>query len=336
MEHGVGPTPLYYPQRPFEYWDSYPPFAQPRCDPGNWMNTLASLRDQQGYLEHLLSKTATTLNALRDRQTRNERALSTNPRPRAKKKKILQNRWRTDKTIKTCENEERVIVNCLQACRRNINTLEAVVQSTAPSTAAEYVSCAGYCYTDTASTATEFDWNGWADDNSVSPFQKHCHHSFMVDEVAPDSDLKGPRPDNAVPTNRKGPPVPPLARSTVPPPPPNTARPRFYSLLSPEAACFEPSVTGDEFPCTGTRNAIDKLSISGLLASKRVQRLQSREKRRFSDAALSHIFRRLSVPGNAIAGVTPSQRHASWTPEVRPTRFDNDAGTGVWARSQSV
>ncbi|KAF1993589.1 hypothetical protein P154DRAFT_540282 [Amniculicola lignicola CBS 123094] len=270
MEYGAQPLRPYSPDRLSGYFDAFVQNTQTMHDPSTWNSTLLCLKNQKGYLEDLLSKTATTLNALRDKQTRNERALSTNPAPRTKKKKILQNRWRTDKTITTCENEERVILDCLQVCSSNISTLESLFSPPdASSTAAEYNSGTS-AYTE--SIDTDFDWNnGWADGGGVSPFQRECRNPLLMDDIPPEAGLESmARTDEP-----KRPLIPPRVHS--PPPsvallavPPNTAYSQFHhSTLSPAAACFEPSITHST-PLEEKPIDLDKLSISGLLATKRV------------------------------------------------------------------
>ncbi|KAF2690519.1 hypothetical protein K458DRAFT_288892 [Lentithecium fluviatile CBS 122367] len=281
-----------------------------------WISTLDCLRSQKGYLDNLLSKTAVTLNALRERQTRNERALSTNPTPRSKRKKIQQNKWRTNKTIQTCENEERAILDCLQVCSNNISTLESIINPTdLSSTAVECTVSNPYALSDT----TSFDWNGWTDNAAISPFQRDRERPLPMDEIPPETPVAQTRFRYMSPTLRRPPPLPLRAHrdptALVPPVPPNTAHSQFsHSALSPEAAVIEPSVThvphcDDELP-----RELDKLSISGLLSSKRMHRIVQK---RFSDAAIGHLFGRLSSSRPA---ATQTRSHQSWaapTPEQK-------------------
>ena len=210
MDFGVQTVDPYASYQQSGYFDAV---VQPTPGPqqnDTWSTTLMTLYNQRSYLEGLLSKTATTLNALRDKQTRNERVLVAYTGPRSKKKKVLQNRWRTEKTIKTCENEERVIIGCLQVCQSNINTLESMMHTTESSTtAAEYDWSTCQSYIETEST-TDFDWNGW-DDCGVSPFQKPCHHPLVLDEVPPDSPACCD-PASMPASSRKPPPLPPRDR----------------------------------------------------------------------------------------------------------------------------
>ncbi|KAF2799875.1 hypothetical protein K505DRAFT_230137 [Melanomma pulvis-pyrius CBS 109.77] len=293
-------------------------------EPSTWTTTLTCLQNQKGYLDGLLSKTATTLNALRDKQSRNDRVLSTNPGPRPKKKKMLQNRWRTDKTIKTCENEEKVILDCLRVCEDNIRTLESILNPQGTfATVAEYNLSNSKCsYRESA--ITDFDWNGWADEGPASPFHRERHHALILDEIPPEAyldDASCDRPDTATtaPASNRPPPFPPRVgappSSMLPPVPPNTTHRQFHhSVLSPEAACFEPSITHFTYAEEGAKN-LDKLSISGLLASKRMSQILGR---RFSDAAVGHVSRRFSHARPELANAR--EQHRSWGPDSRQYR----------------
>lgn len=80
------PFPCYTEDLPDSYF-TLVQYTGWTLDP-SWTNKLAELREQSRYLEDFLSKKGTILNALRDRETRNERLLSLNPTLRAKRKKI--------------------------------------------------------------------------------------------------------------------------------------------------------------------------------------------------------------------------------------------------------
>jgi hypothetical protein len=325
MDFGVQIVNSYSPRRLSGYFDAFVHNTQATHQPDTWSTTLMGLYNQRAYLEGLLSKTATTLNALWDKQTRNDRVLLSHPGPRSKKKKIMQNRWRTDKTIQTCENEERVILDCLQVCRSNINALESMMHSTNTSSmAAEYDWSACHPYIDSESTATDWDWNGWVDEGLASPFHRPCHNPLIFDEVPPDACLDAMVPNDLGTARKKAPPLPPRAReppqstTSPPPPPPNTAHAQLHhSMLSPVAVCFGPKVVQKRPGINqGTKLAsLDKLSISGLLASKRVQRIQGEQKRRFSDAQLSHVFDSLSGKTTARPNVVETRQNVSWGPE---------------------
>lgn len=344
MDSGAHPVNPYSPRRISGCFDAFVQNTQATQDPSTWMTTLTCLRNQKGYLEDVLSKTSTTLNALRDRQTRNERALSTNPTPRSRKKKILQNRWRTDKTIKTCENEERVVLDCLHVCQNNISTLESIIHPTDTSSiAAENTSSPYQSYWDTNPTSTDFDWNGWADDGGISPFQRACQRPMSRDGISPEAGLENAALGVPVTTGKRLRRLPPRSRpplqasDMVPPPPPNTAYTQFHSTLSPEAACFEPSVMHNApHVVEQGRKELDKLSISGLLASKRVQKIQLEQKRRFSDAAIGHMFRRLSENPRTRPSVERGRQHSTWGPEGWQTQVDRDAIRAAMTRAQSV
>jgi len=274
----------------------------------NWTTTLVELQNQKSYLEDLLCKTAIKLNALRERHMRNERALNDDPRPRLKKRKIQQNQWRTDKTIKTCEKEERVILDCLRVCETNINTLVSILYpAEASSVAAGYsLSESWASHHDTESSATDIEWNGWngwVGAEAVSPFQRETRRPVSVTSIPPEVSVEGVCPSNTNISDGKPPPLPPRiclqpaldVEPAVPPPPPNTARStQSHLTLSPAAETFRPDSSGDDVEVEACSEVIDKLSISSLLASKHVQKLRAAQKRRFADAALSHLFTRLS------------------------------------------
>lgn len=327
--HIVQPYP---PSRLSGYFGASVDNMKSTQDVCNWTSTLISLNNQKSYLEDLLSKTATTLNALRDRQTRNERALSANPAPRSKRKKILQNRWRTDKTIKTCENEEKVILNCLEVCQSNIMTLEALIYPAEASFAladGNWSSSRSYITVDD-SIETGVEWDtGWTDQaGTVSPFDKpSSHHSDPLEDVPPESAVEENWMTTAGTSSDASSYFQPhsfQALAAIPGPPPDTDQLQFQSGLSAEAVCFEPYVGCD---ATSTEEELDKLSISGLLASKRAQKTQSgrpERKRRLADSVVSPIFalptehehehqRREVRPRPAHRGVScgPVERHTA-------------------------
>jgi hypothetical protein len=290
MEYGVQLVRPYSPRRLSRYLYDFVQNTQTMQDASTWMTTLTCLKSQKRYLDDLLTKTATTLNALRDKQGRNDCLLSATFGPRSKKKKLLQNRWRTDKTIKTCENEEKAILDCLKVCENNMHTLESIVYPIPVgicTTAAEYNSGnSEWSYTEPATT--NFEWNGWTDDGTMSPFHRQRQGQYaliMLDEIPPEAHVHEPeRP-------------PPLRSSVQAPPsakllsvPPNTALPRCrYSVLRPEATSFEPHMTHSA-TVERRRKELDKLSTS--VASNHMSQIQGRP---LSDGAIRHVFQRRSV-----------------------------------------
>jgi len=292
MESSTYPVNPYSPRRLSGYFDAFVQNTRGFSDPKDWNPTWIQLQNQKKYLEELLSKTVVTLNSLREKQSRNERALINTPSPRSRKKKILQSRWRTDKTIKTCENEERVIFDCLQVCQRNIHTLEAILNpgdSSGQSAVPDHTSTRSSISYDTPLT-TELDWSGWTDDQPESPFQKRAQGRTVVDEIPPEMTIV--RDMHLAPLEPLDT-FPELEAEDVPPVPPNTALPSTrpsHAILSPEAACFEPRIVqyvSEEDPVT----KLDKLTISGLLAPRSLLWVP---KRRFSDDAVKYLFRVLS------------------------------------------
>lgn len=247
-------------------------------DLNTWTPTLNSLRDQKDYLEELLSKTATTLNALRDRQSRNQRVLTDHPLTRSKRKKVQQNRWRTGKTIQTCENEEKVILDCLQVCESNIQTLEAIIYPTGTSwTSAAHISSNSNVDSDN----TSFDWQGWTDDVVFSPFGTSSKHPLSLDQVAPD--IASSRPGAGDKLSRGLPFELNLdSTSGALGAPQNSTYTK--STLSPQAAAFEPSAVHLQQPSTSLTKELDKLTISGFLATKRIDLIR---RRHFSDEAVA-------------------------------------------------
>lgn len=282
----------------------------------NNLATLLYLYNQKTYLEDLLSQKATILHALRDKHSRIERSLSVNTNPRSKRKKVEQNRWRTERTIKTCEDEERAILDCLRVCSSNIKTLDSIINPTDASSS----------YMESASTPTDFDWNGWADGGDTSPFLRKARRPAIVDDISPETCI--------LITGKKGPPLPPRSRPTVsapvPPAPPNTARTQCTLSLSPTAPCFEPRASHEAPSREEWIKDLDKLSISGLLASKRVRRLETDRDSGFLDGPLGRMWFRLSGKPN-IRTSPASRRPASWGPEKRQRKIDgNTTEKPIW------
>lgn len=300
MEYGVRPAGSYHPRRPSGYFDAFVQDTQITQNSGTWLMTLACLKSQKRYLDDVLSKTATTLNALRDRQSRNDRVLSATLGPRSKKKKISQNRWRTDKTIKTCENEERVIVECLQVCENNIHTLESILYPMGTWTTVASRNLAHSKHSHTDSATTNFDWNGWEDEGPTSPFQRQKQqHALILDEIPPEAHIHGisvgsPSTFRKAFAPRHPPPLSPCVHARplerlLPVPPGAAQLQSHHSVLSPEATPFEPHRSQTPI-IERTQIELDKLSISGLLASKRMCQILGR---RCSDAAIEHVFQGL-------------------------------------------
>ncbi|KAL5379260.1 hypothetical protein DPSP01_008535 [Paraphaeosphaeria sporulosa] len=302
MDYGVRPVISYSPDRLSDCFDACVHNTQMMHNLEKWGPALHNLRGQKGYLEGMLSKTVTTLNALRDRQTRNQCILSTNPTPRTKRKKIQQDRWRTDKTIQTCENEEKIILDCLRVCENNIQTLEAIIYPPESSlNSAEHYGSNSYGELDTAS----FDWQGWTDDLVISPFERTRTGPLPLDEVSPDTMAGCTQP-----------------RSAFLVAPPNSAYTKF--MPRPEATTFKPSAAHMQLSVTQLARELDKLTISGFLASKR---MSSIHRRRFSDEAIA--FRRF--PSTVEPTPTRKGSSSSW-PGQRRLRGNEDRGSAGKAR----
>ncbi|KAF2816358.1 uncharacterized protein BDZ99DRAFT_458231 [Mytilinidion resinicola] len=262
-----------------------------------WTPDTARLQNQKTYLEDLLSKTATTLHTLREKQTRTDRILATGPSPRTKKKRIMQTRWRTGKTIKTCENEERVILDCLKVCNNNLQALQTLEACNYPALSEPNFTPLSWYTNATPDTPGVDLWNGFGD--QCSPFQKQSQYMTAQDvEVAPHLTY-----EEAVLETLQ-----PSAHTLVQFPVPSARRQAFRqsqpSLLSPLATTFQPDEEKH-----GTSPVKDKLTLAGLLSSNRVRQLRSLPKRRFSDAAVGHLFRCLSQPR-----FDKEVKYASWSP----------------------
>ncbi|KAF2203186.1 hypothetical protein GQ43DRAFT_278625 [Delitschia confertaspora ATCC 74209] len=259
-----------------------------------WTSTLVVLRDQKQYLEGLLSNTATTLNALRDKQSRYERALSNNQTaPRSKKKKIQHSKWRTGKTIEICENEERILVDCLQVCQNSIHTLETICNPGHYSSTAAVLATTPSPVTYSTSATTDFEWSRWPDNQDRSQFPKGSRICGIPHEIPPEvTDVT----DFYIKRRSPLPPRSQNSQAAVPPVPPNSAfEPAFKteksSTLSPKAAVFEPSAIQYVKEDDSAYADLDKLTISGLLAPNYMP--ETTLKRRFSDTAVDQLFDRL-------------------------------------------
>ncbi|PVH94618.1 hypothetical protein DM02DRAFT_660894 [Periconia macrospinosa] len=273
MEYNIPSVIPYSPPPLTGYFDSFVQHPYTMQDASAWIPTLNKLRGQRVYLEDLLAKTATKLNALRDKQTRNERTLNANPEySRSKKKKIAQNKWRTNKTIQTCENEERAILECLRVCKSNIDMLESVLHPAgSPSAVPDYNSLHSYTESDLGGV----QWNtGWTDDGDpASPFETCRGGPVTCQEIAPE-DAFGPSPvlvgDAALAGFPYLVPLPPHVQGY------STSAPSAVPQLSAEAAVFKPTTTKRQNEVGDLSVQIDKLSISGLLSSKYVKQQLAR------------------------------------------------------------
>jgi hypothetical protein len=127
MECGVPLTPLF-------------PLTQ-NFYPVNLDIDLPRLQHEREFLENGLANCVTYLHALRKKQARNERRLSTDPSlPRKKRKKIQQNKRELEKEIKHQERDEQAFLNNLQACKTNIYVAETVSSPSASLTAPDLAS----------------------------------------------------------------------------------------------------------------------------------------------------------------------------------------------------
>ncbi|KAF2020111.1 hypothetical protein BU24DRAFT_419686 [Aaosphaeria arxii CBS 175.79] len=193
-------------------------------------------------------------------------------------------------------------------------------------TTTAYTPSGSYLEIDTP--GTEFDWNGWGH-GETSPFQQGCRNTLSTDEIPPDRCAQDARIPKLQSPSRKPShlsvqcKIEPPCQQSFPLAPPNTAYTPFcHSTLSPVAANFEPRVMHEPSnlrEASVTPPQLDKLSISGFLGSKSVQKMR---RRRFSDAAIGHLF-------DSLLHVRPrsvGDRHHSWCPGSEAEQNNDDEG----------
>ncbi|KAL6710168.1 hypothetical protein ACN47E_009959 [Coniothyrium glycines] len=212
----------------------------------DWSTALPWLRAESSILENSLADCVTYLNALRTKLTREKRRLSCNSTMTRKKRKKMQHCiYEITKDIMVRERAEQALLNNLQACQAKIFLVSTLwyPSLTQLSTVLDTTSGSTHCSVPEESEPTEESWNGWAEEATMSPFQKQSTASFFESGVAPDecsqAYTQGCKKD------RKLPPI--IIRTgevldgPLLPAPPNTAASQhIHSVLSPEAAVFEP------------------------------------------------------------------------------------------------
>ncbi|KAH7350381.1 hypothetical protein BKA66DRAFT_476466 [Pyrenochaeta sp. MPI-SDFR-AT-0127] len=296
-------------------WGQGSPFSRglhPSKNLHSWPFEVARLLSEKEVLDIGLANCVTYLHALRKKQARNERRLSTNPTlPRRKRKKIQQSKRELEREIKNREQDEQAFLNNLQACQANIYIAQTMSQpptQVLPSVVDYHSNSIAE-----ASEQTEISWNGWTDDAVVSPFHKPRNSPFFSNEIAPDEGFDG--------MAGRGGPLAPIRcfeeNSTSLAAPPNAARSQFlYSMLSPEAAVFDPHVT-----YTSRNDALIGHGLGGH-GSPAPRGIESPQHRRVTYAAASHGLTQLSQPDPGVRGHTWSNANlqASATGETRNSR----------------
>lgn len=299
----------------FDQWGQDIPFRH-YIQPSNNVSTrpfdIARLLSEKEVLDNGLANCVTYLHALRKKQARNERRLSANPSlPRKKRKRIQQAKRNLEREIKNREQDEQAFLNNLQACRTNIYMANTISRPKVmlPSVT-EHDSSSANCSFAEQPAPSEFILNGWTDDAAVSPFQRQCNNPFFENDIAPDDCID--RTGNNATENRR----PRLLtkfheyNSAMLAVPPNTARTPFpHSILSPNAAVFEPQAVH-----TGQEDALGRHlqghNISPPRASKSHKHVGQR---RVTDAGIEYLVPKISrlcleeVHGHTWCTTTPQR-----------------------------
>ncbi|EUC28325.1 hypothetical protein COCCADRAFT_9284 [Bipolaris zeicola 26-R-13] len=164
-------------------------FFSPIEDTFSHSAQVSTLELEKELLENELANCVTYLQALRKKQTRNERRLAADSSlPVRKRKKIRQSMRELEKEIQNRERDKQAFLNNLQACKANIYLAETVSSpsTTVSSTIPDLASDSTLCSYPEEPEARDGQWNGWADKTASSPFQKDCSNSSSVDDIAPD------------------------------------------------------------------------------------------------------------------------------------------------------
>ncbi|EUC45428.1 hypothetical protein COCMIDRAFT_5340 [Bipolaris oryzae ATCC 44560] len=162
---------------------------------------VSRLELEKDLLENGLANCVTYLQALRKKQSRNERRLAADSSlPVRKKKKIRQSMRHLEKEIQNRERDEQAFLNNLQACKANIYLAETVSSpsTTVSSTIPDLASVSTLCSYPEEPEARDGQWNGWVDKMASSLFQKDCSNSTSIDDIAPDDHLGADGSDLAI------------------------------------------------------------------------------------------------------------------------------------------
>ncbi|RAR01486.1 hypothetical protein DDE82_006475 [Stemphylium lycopersici] len=310
----------------------YPVNGLPSCS-----FELLRLEYEKEVLEDGLANCVTYLQALRKKQARNDRRLVTGPSPQRKKRKQIQQSKRDlEKEIKNRERDEQAFLNNLQACKANIYVAETAsspstsVSSTVPDLTSNSTRCS---YPD-ESEPTELGWNGWADETTLSPFQKKSSNPFFVDDMAPNdhADVGSVHlgtEEDVDPSRSEG----QYVGNTETVPRRNDARTQF--ALSPEAEVFEPQAVykGQEGELS---QELAKLHISSSWAITQLERmaLELMEKRRLTDAGIVQTRRQSSL--ERIVEEAGSQDWINATPQQRKLNMETEIGRSKRSRTNSL
>lgn len=128
------------------------------------------------------------------------------------------------------------------------------------------------------------DWNGWTDDAPVSPFEKNRERLLLMDDVPPEMEVPGHQEARSERW---------LFGADIT---------QDQGTLRVEALEFKPGAVHLRQPVTVLAKELDKLTISGFLAAKR---LRSNRRSSVSDFMTRDIFRR--GPGHVRPASVPAR-----------------------------
>jgi hypothetical protein len=303
-----------------------------------WPIHLSRLKSEREILDNDLANCVTYLHALRKKQARAERHLSTNPSlPRKKKKKIQQSKRALEKEIKNRELQEQATLNNLQACKANIYIAEiasppsTILSLTIPDLASTSTRCS---YLDEAESMKQ-SRNGWTDETINSPFRKQRNSPFFADDIAPDDYPEGESINEVNEKNFKHPPsvvqyIDDIGATL--PVPPNSAQSPFR--LSPEAAVFEPYVAYmGQGETLGQPLAEPHFSSSLAITTLKMMALELTQRRRATDAGIVHARRQSSL--KTFVEAAGSQTWTHTRPQQSPNK-DTEGGELKRSRTSSL
>ncbi|KAH6614185.1 hypothetical protein C7974DRAFT_72398 [Boeremia exigua] len=308
---------------------SYSPYNQEI--PNTLPYDLIRLHQEKNVLSMGLADCVTYLKALREKRVKNACQLDNKTAlPPRKRKKLQQIKRHLDSEIRDRERNEQGFFNNLQACETNIilANMKAYHLANASSVQSEITSTPTL-YTPTlgsysSSDATDLTWNGWADETAVSPFQKESSNTYFMDDLAPDVCNESLRCDSAMAKDVRRP--PPLSRDVVElpnslPVPPNTAQSqiRRSSILSPEAAVFQPPNCSHVVRQDGCcMPEYQQRSMSSATAVTKAEELL--QKRRCTAAEIYPVLQRISNAVQPSLQHLPGQMWCNSTPQTKPQK----------------
>lgn len=293
---------------------------------------LIRLQHEEAILSKGLADCVTYLKALREKQAKIAHQVNVDSAaPQKKRKKMQQIKRHITNEIKNRERDEDAFLNNLQACKANIFLANIkAYYTTAGSFHAPGLDYTSSLHTPTLcsyaeSETTDLTWDGWTDEAAVSPFQKYGGNAFFADDIAPDAFSVELRRDSALSKNAKC--FLPLSRDSMDmsnslPVPPNTAQSQFMlsTVLSPEAAVFEPTPDAADHRGELRGMELNTLSVSSPMASSCEQVLRSRCS---STGDIRPILPRFSTHVRANPKSLPGQ---TWRPTTPQSRSQKEAG----------